>query len=541
MTETSPSLGDTTALLAAGITPLRDPRRWQPPTASELVGVFPNLEIISLLGAGGMGAVYKARQTHLDRIVALKLLSSSRSQEPGFDERFMREARTLARLEHPSIVSIHDYGRVQDRSYLVMQHIEGSNLRQVMATGALSGAEVLRLVPQLCDALTHAHAAGVVHRDLKPENILIDGKGNAHIADFGLAKLHHSDEALTGTGEVLGTAHYMAPEQLAAAASVDHRADLYALGVIIYEMLTGSLPLGRFEMPSRSSDIAPAVDEVVMRSLERDPARRFPSAGAFSQAMEQAGRASTAPAAGAATRIDPPVGAPAAKANTVHMDTSGIHIVDGKDEVHIGLTGIQVRSSNGDSVQVGNPQTGSPTGPASPRPSPGTSNTSVHSGGSGAGDFFSSGMLAIFGGAAYGGSLALARLGDFLAAPSAHFAQHGAEDLAMLATPVIIAGGVALLARCYLPMVILGVAAEMLLVPCMWKEHPWLFWLTFLVPVIFQLQCVFRFQRLEAHMDSLPTRVRLVRWMCLLPVMLGALVVPVLPWLHPGVVGWAHR
>ncbi len=192
-----------------------------------------------------MGAVYKARQIHLDRLVAVKLLAPRHAADPGFDERFAREARALARLEHPSIVAVHDFGRVLDRSYLVMQHIDGSNLRQVIATGTLSGTEVLRLVRQLCDALEHAHAAGVVHRDLKPENILIDGRGNAHVADFGLAKLSEGGQELTGTGEVLGTLHYMAPEPAGCGfGSVDHRADLYVLGVIIYEMLTGSLPLG---------------------------------------------------------------------------------------------------------------------------------------------------------------------------------------------------------------------------------------------------------------------------------------------------------
>lgn len=275
-------------LLAAGINPTGPGTSsgWIPPTPEALSGAFPQLEILALIGHGGMGAVYKARQTHLERIVAVKLLSPERGSDPAFIERFTREAQALARLQHPQIVTLHDFGRAGPWLYLVMEYVEGANLRQLLATGRMDPAASLRLVAPLCDALVHAHAQGVVHRDLKPENILIDNQGQPKIADFGLAKLRSANGALTQTGDALGTLHYMSPEQVAGTGTIDHRADVYALGVILYEMLTGNLPLGRCLPPSQSGS-DPRLDEVVLRSLEREPDKRWQTVEELRQAVAQ--------------------------------------------------------------------------------------------------------------------------------------------------------------------------------------------------------------------------------------------------------------
>ncbi|MCK6490837.1 MAG: protein kinase [Planctomycetes bacterium] len=279
-------------LLAAGLegdtASLPAPGAWRAPPPAELAGVFPRLEPLELLGQGGMGAVYKARQTHLDRLVALKVLSPQLAADPGFADRFTREALALARLSHPHIVALHDVGEAGGWRYLVMEYVPGATLRQALRTGTFSAREALALVPQLCDALDYAHAQGVVHRDLKPENILLDARGLARIADFGLAKVGGgaSDAGITRTGQILGTAAYMAPEQMAGSPAIDHRADLYALGVLIYEMLTGELPVGRFALPSQRAQVDVRVDEVVLRALERTPELRWQSADAVRRAVD---------------------------------------------------------------------------------------------------------------------------------------------------------------------------------------------------------------------------------------------------------------
>ena len=218
-----------------------------PPPVSELAAMFPQLEIIECLGRGGMGAVYKARQPRLDRMVALKILSPEKQNDAQFAERFGREARALARLNHPNIVAVHDFGEVQGRFYLLMEYVDGLTLRQVLQAGKLAPPEALTIVPPICEALQYAHEHGILHRDIKPENILVDKQGRVKIADFGIAKitgLETKDRSLTGARDVMGTPHYMAPEQVEQPQAVDHRADIYSLGVVFYEMLTGELPLG---------------------------------------------------------------------------------------------------------------------------------------------------------------------------------------------------------------------------------------------------------------------------------------------------------
>ena len=262
----------------APTTPLPRSSRFIPPSPRDLAPLFPQLEILELIGAGGMGAVYKARQPGLDRVVAIKILPPEVGADPSFAQRFTREAQALARLNHQHIVSVYDFGTSGGLYYFIMEYVDGANLRQVIRTGELPPAQALAIVPQICEALQFAHDEGIVHRDIKPENILINKRGRVKIADFGLARLlggKAPNLSLTGTDQVLGTLHYMAPEQLQGLRNVDHRADIYSLGVVFYEMLTGELPLGRFAPPSQKVAVDVRLDEVVLRSLESAPERRY--------------------------------------------------------------------------------------------------------------------------------------------------------------------------------------------------------------------------------------------------------------------------
>ncbi len=264
----------------------------------EIRAAFPQLEILEWLGAGGMGRVFKARQPALDRWVALKVLPAEQARDPEWAERFTREARALARLNHPNIVHVHDFGSArigsQAQPYLLMEYVDGVNLRQAMQGGGLTAREALSIVPKLCDALQYAHEHDVLHRDIKPENILIDAEGRVKIADFGLAKLRDEvqpDFTLTQSGARLGTLAYMAPEQVERPQDVDHRADIYSLGVVFYEMLTGELPLGRFPAPSECHGTDPRLDSVVMRTLEKHRDKRFQNASDLKSGVEHASSA----------------------------------------------------------------------------------------------------------------------------------------------------------------------------------------------------------------------------------------------------------
>ncbi len=244
----------------------------------DLAGKFPQLELLELIGSGGMGSVYKARQKSLDRIVALKIIRPDVNAKHGFADRFIREARALAQMSHPNSVTVHDFGQVDGLYFLVMEFVDGVNLRQMQRTRRLDPRQALEIVPAICDALQFAHDHGIVHRDIKPENILVDKLGRVKIADFGLAKLLNQETAtpaLTGTHHVMGTMNYMAPEQFEHPTEVDHRADIYSLGVVIYEMLTGELPLGRFAPPSKKVQIDVRLDEIVLHTLEKEPGLRY--------------------------------------------------------------------------------------------------------------------------------------------------------------------------------------------------------------------------------------------------------------------------
>lgn len=248
---------------------------------SQVQDAFPELEILEFIGRGGMGEVFRARQIHLDRIVALKVLPPRLDPDPSFAERFTREARTLAKLNHPNIVTLFEFGERKGLFFLMMEYVDGTDLRRLMLDATLSSQDTLGIVGQVCSSLQYAHDLGIVHRDIKPENILVDDRGQVKIADFGLAKLLSPVSptmSLTQTQQVVGTPHYMAPEQMEKPQSVDHRADIYSLGVVFYELLTGELPLGRFAAPSRRSGSSPQLDPIVLRTLEKNPDDRFQQA-----------------------------------------------------------------------------------------------------------------------------------------------------------------------------------------------------------------------------------------------------------------------
>src|SRR5499427_1988692 len=251
---------------------------------------FHGLEILEVLGKGGMGVVYKARQPALDRLVALKILPQKMALDPDFQNRFIREAKALGSLSHPNIVAVYDFGADSGLFFFAMEFVDGTNLRQILRDRKLTPEQALKIVPQLCDALDYAHTEGVVHRDIKPENILLDKKGRVKIADFGLAKLVGADVAaagmLTMTNMVMGTPHYMAPEQVENPKSVDHRADIYSIGVVFYEMLTGELPLGRFAPPSAKSEVDSRIDEIVLKALEKEREHRQRSASEIKTQVE---------------------------------------------------------------------------------------------------------------------------------------------------------------------------------------------------------------------------------------------------------------
>lgn len=243
----------------------------------ELAELFPEFEIGERLGAGGMGVVFRARQKSLDRWVAIKILNPKLLGDPEFEERFEREAKTMAMLGHPNIVGIHDFGVRGPYHFLVMEFVEGRDLQKLIQSGSLESVLAFSIIRQVCDGLYHAHQKSVVHRDIKPGNILVGLDGVAKISDFGLARIvrPNPDVSLTITNTGMGTPAYIAPEQLTDARSSDARSDIFALGVVVYEMLTGNTPAGNFPAPtSRLPRRNHRLDEAILRAMDPDPASR---------------------------------------------------------------------------------------------------------------------------------------------------------------------------------------------------------------------------------------------------------------------------
>ena len=257
-----------------------------PATPEELKPLFPQLEILGFIGAGGMGGVYKARQQSLGRTVALKIVKVG--DQPEWHERFLREGKALAQLNHPGIVQIHDSGVVNGLGYFIMEYVDGESLAAILRHEKVDPLEASDFVQQMCTALQYAHDQGVAHRDIKPANILINPDGKVKIADFGLAKLLRSENLgfqLTLSQEQVGTPYYMAPEQRNQGRAVDQRADIYAIGVVYYEMLTGHLPIGRVTPPSMHAVIDARLDELILSAMDTDPDRRPRSARGLGQTL----------------------------------------------------------------------------------------------------------------------------------------------------------------------------------------------------------------------------------------------------------------
>ncbi|MHB1082387.1 MAG: serine/threonine-protein kinase [Prosthecobacter sp.] len=266
--------------------------RWEPPTPAELQEILPQYEVHMLVGRGGMGAVYKGLQLSLDRAVAIKLLPPAiERQDLAFAERFKNEARLMGRMNHPAIVSVYDFGRTSDgQLYFVMEYVDGTDVQRMIAReGKLPQEHALAITAHLCDALGYAHKQGIVHRDIKPSNVLIDIEGRVKVADFGLAKLSDKTQnsGLTQTGMAMGTPDYVAPEALMFGSDVDGRADIYAVGVMLYQMLTGDIPRGMFKMPSQKfRSIDPRFDAIIRRALEHDREERYQSSHELRQALD---------------------------------------------------------------------------------------------------------------------------------------------------------------------------------------------------------------------------------------------------------------
>lgn len=258
----------------------------EPEQLVEVAGI----EIETPLGRGGMGAVYLGRQLSLDREVAVKVLASELADDPHFLERLEREARVMARLRHPNIVAVHDFQRTEDGAAIVMEFVEGGSLREKLLQhpNGLPVAEALRILRQIAAGLEAAHASGVIHRDMKPENVLMDADGTARVTDFGLAlPLHEASTRLTLAGTAMGTVDYMAPEQFRGV-EADARLDVFALGVMAYELLTGKTPRGSFDAPHRLRAEIPAhISTAVMKALRPEPAERFASIADFMKALHQ--------------------------------------------------------------------------------------------------------------------------------------------------------------------------------------------------------------------------------------------------------------
>jgi predicted Ser/Thr protein kinase len=257
--------------------------------------------VVRELGRGGMGTVYLAHESGLDRDVAIKVLPPDKAQSDLYRERFRREARTAARLSHPNIVPLHAFGEHEGMLYYVMGYVEGESLADRLSReGRLAEPESRRILAAVADALHYAHQQGVLHRDVKPQNILLEkGSGRPMLTDFGISKITAEGTALTSTGIVVGTPDYMSPEQASGSPDLGPRSDLYSLGVVGYAMLSGQLPFagrtpgevlvkrltGEAPPPVAAADVSPGLVEAVMRCLAKDPERRWPDSGAFARAV----------------------------------------------------------------------------------------------------------------------------------------------------------------------------------------------------------------------------------------------------------------
>jgi len=280
-----------TCLLAEVMTPPGSKASWEAPGVEELAAMLPQYQIEGLLGRGGMGAVYQGRQAELDRRVAIKILPANFGEDgQDYAARFKLEARAMARLKHPGIVTVYDFGQTPEGLlYFVMEFAEGMDVQAMIAQeGRLHTANAIAIAAHVCEALHYAHSHGIVHRDIKPANVVVGYDGQVRVADFGLAKVVSADanSTLTIRGTVMGTPNYLAPESLVFGTEIDHRADVYAVGVMLYHMLTGRVPYGVFEMPSfQIPGMDPRLDTIIAKAMRESPAHRYQSADAMREEL----------------------------------------------------------------------------------------------------------------------------------------------------------------------------------------------------------------------------------------------------------------
>jgi serine/threonine-protein kinase len=275
-------------------------------------------EVIAVLGAGGMGCVYKVRNVISDRVEAMKVLLPNLEGDPELADRFMREIKVQASLDHPNIAALHTALRIDNQLLMLMEYVEGTTIETLLQSGPLPLEQAVDYIAQVLSALSYAHARGVVHRDLKPPNMMVTPGGAVKLMDFGIAKMT-ADQKLTRTGCTVGSLYYMSPEQIKGALDIDPRSDLYSLGVSFYEMVTGARPFqGDSEFSIMSAhlqtnppppiqlapNMPPALSDLIIMSLEKDPARRFQTAEAFRNAL--IGLTHPAPRAAAAVAASRP-------------------------------------------------------------------------------------------------------------------------------------------------------------------------------------------------------------------------------------------
>jgi len=252
----------------------------QQTSKTEQTPVIKDYEIVSKIGQGGIAEIYKARQVSLNRPVAIKILFPQLMNDADIVRRFEAESITIGRLNHPNIVHVIDKGKADDRYYFVMEYVDGTSFKDIVYSKKYSPRQKLEIIVRVLKGLDYAHKNGVIHRDIKPANILVDKQGNAQVADFGIAHLvNKTDPEVTSSDMVMGTLAYMSPEQKASSVNVDARSDIYSIGVVIYEILTGCRPMGHFKMPSEIEPKLPKkFDEIISKCLATDPDERYQKA-----------------------------------------------------------------------------------------------------------------------------------------------------------------------------------------------------------------------------------------------------------------------
>jgi len=253
------------------------------PDSAELQTLFPGYEIEGLIATGGMGAVYCALQKSLDRTVALKILPKELSKDAAFCEGFQAEAKAMARLNHPNLIGVYDFGEVDGMLFIIMEYVPGQSMYHSAHGQAIDPAEVVRLVSGICNGLAHAHENGIIHRDIKPSNILLDLTAQPKIGDFGLAR--PIERQIQEGEEIFGTPHYTAPEVVNTPNSVDYRADIFSVGVVLHELLTGKLPADDPRSPSVISRCDPRFNQIVAKATSPYPAARYASAAEMAKEL----------------------------------------------------------------------------------------------------------------------------------------------------------------------------------------------------------------------------------------------------------------